>query len=100
MTIFSDMARDYGGRGRSNKTRVKTVGAGLQTRAANHNAFNIVRRIIKIFIHVAASEECVYVTMSVHSPALGERGQPEGFAVVHTETPQGTGAAFNVPRRQ
>jgi len=38
--------------------------------------------------------------MWIHSPAPGERGLPEGFAVVHTETPQGTEAAFNVPRRQ
>lgn len=40
------------------------------------------------------------MTMWVHSPALGGRGLPKGFAVVRTETPQGTEAAFNVPRRQ
>lgn len=40
------------------------------------------------------------MTMWVRSPALGERGLPKGFAVVHTETPQGTKAVFNVPLRQ
>ena len=47
--ILSDMARDYGGREESNKTRVKTVGAGLQTKTTNQNALNTVCTTIKRF---------------------------------------------------
>ena len=61
MTIFPDMSRDYGGREESNKTRVKTVGAGVQTKTTNHNALNYRSRDYQAILF-AYSEKYVYVT--------------------------------------